>query len=38
MKIVAALTDPAQGAVAQERGAAIIELRFDLMEGDPVIL
>jgi 3-dehydroquinate dehydratase-1 len=38
MKIVAALTDPAQGAVAQERGAAIIELRFDLMEGDPVNL
>jgi len=38
MKIVAALTDPAHAAVAQEQGADIVELRFDLMEGDPVNL
>jgi 3-dehydroquinate dehydratase I len=34
MKIVAALTDPSQAAVAQEQGADIIELRLDLFEGD----
>jgi 3-dehydroquinate dehydratase-1 len=33
MQIVASLTDPAQAARAQ--GADIIELRFDLMDGDP---
>ena len=36
MQIIACLTDPAQAAAAQ--GADIIELRFDLMEGDPVEL
>jgi 3-dehydroquinate dehydratase-1 len=36
MQIIASLTDPAQAAAAQ--GADIIELRFDLMEGDPVEL
>ena len=36
MKIVAALTDPAHASIAQEQGADIAELRFDLMEGDPV--
>lgn len=34
MKIVAALTDPAHAAMAQEQGADIIELRLDLFEGD----
>jgi 3-dehydroquinate dehydratase-1 len=34
MQIVASLTDPAQAALAQ--GADIIELRFDLMDGNPV--
>jgi 3-dehydroquinate dehydratase-1 len=38
MKIVAALTDPAHAALAQEQGADIVELRFDLMTGDPVNL
>jgi len=38
MKIVAALTDPAHAADAQEQGADIVELRFDLMAGDPVNL
>jgi len=38
MKIVAALTDPADASRAQEQGADIVELRFDLMEGDPVNL
>ena len=38
MKIVAALTDPAHAARAQEQGADIVELRFDLIEGDPVNL
>jgi len=38
MKIVAALTDPAHAARAQEQGADIVELRFDLMAGDPVNL
>jgi len=36
MKIVAALTDPAHASIAQEQGADIAELRFDLIEGDPV--
>ena len=36
MQIVAALTDPADASRAQELGADIIELRFDLMEGDPL--
>jgi 3-dehydroquinate dehydratase-1 len=37
MKIVAGLTDPADAARAQEQGADIVELRFDLMEGsDPL--
>ena len=36
MQIVASLTDPAQAALAQAQGAGIIELRFDLMDGDPV--
>ena len=35
MKIVAALTDPLLASRAQEQGADMIELRFDLMEGDP---
>jgi len=38
MKIVAALTDPAHASTAQEQGADIAELRFDLMEGDPVAI
>lgn len=38
MKIVAALTDPADAARAQEQGADIVELRLDLMEGDPQAL
>jgi 3-dehydroquinate dehydratase-1 len=38
MQIVASLTDPAQAAAAQAQGARIIELRFDLMDGDPVEL
>jgi len=36
MKIVAALTDPSQASRAKELGADIIELRFDLMEDDPL--
>ena len=36
MKIVAALTDPSQASSAQDLGADIIELRFDLMEDDPL--
>ena len=36
MKIVAALTDPAHALLAQEQGADMVELRFDLIEGDPV--
>jgi 3-dehydroquinate dehydratase-1 len=36
MKIVAALTDPADASRAQELGADMIELRFDLIEGDPL--
>ena len=38
MKIVAALADPAHAARAREQGADIVELRFDLMAGDPVNL
>jgi 3-dehydroquinate dehydratase I len=38
MKIVAALTDPADASHVQEEGADIVELRFDLMAGDPVNL
>jgi 3-dehydroquinate dehydratase I len=38
MKIVAALTDPAHAGRAQEQGADIVELRFDLIKGDPVDL
>jgi len=34
MKIVAALTDPLLASKAQEQGADMIELRFDLMDGD----
>jgi 3-dehydroquinate dehydratase-1 len=34
MKIVAALTDPANAVKAQEQGADLIELRLDLFEGD----
>jgi 3-dehydroquinate dehydratase-1 len=36
MKIVAALTDPALASLAQGQGADMVELRFDLIEGDPV--
>ncbi|ABS56087.1 dehydroquinase class I [Methanoregula boonei 6A8] len=36
MQIVASLTDPSQAATAQSQGADLLELRFDLMEGDPV--
>jgi 3-dehydroquinate dehydratase-1 len=36
MKIVAALTDPAHASRAQEQGADMVELRFDLMVGDPL--
>ncbi|WP_321508500.1 type I 3-dehydroquinate dehydratase [uncultured Methanoregula sp.] len=36
MKIVAALTDPADAALAEKEGADMIELRLDLMEIDPV--
>ena len=35
MKIVAALTDPSDGSRAQDQGADMVELRFDLMAGDP---
>jgi 3-dehydroquinate dehydratase I len=35
MKIVAALTDPSHAAGAEAQGADLVELRFDLMEGDP---
>jgi 3-dehydroquinate dehydratase-1 len=38
MKIVAALTDPVYASRAQEQGADIVELRFDMMAGDPVNL
>jgi len=36
MKIVASLTDPAHASLAEKQGADILELRFDLMEGDPL--
>jgi 3-dehydroquinate dehydratase-1 len=36
MKIVAALADPDHAVMAQEQGADLIELRFDLFGGDPV--
>lgn len=36
MKIVAALTDVSCAGVAKEDGADMIEIRLDLMEGDPV--
>jgi len=36
MKIVAALTDPAHASRAQEQGADIVELRLDLIDGDPL--
>jgi len=36
MKIVAALTDPALASLAQEQGADMVELRLDLIDGDPV--
>jgi len=38
MKIVAALTDPSQASSAQDLGADIIELRFDLMEDDSLAI
>lgn len=34
MKIVAALTDPAQAGKAKKQGADVIELRIDLYDGD----
>jgi 3-dehydroquinate dehydratase-1 len=36
MQIVASLTDPSQAAKAQAQGAELLEIRFDLMDGDPV--
>jgi len=36
MQIVASLTDPAQAAGTQAQGAALMELRLDLIGGDPV--
>jgi len=38
MKIIAALTDPRDASRAQDQGADLVELRFDLMEGDPLTL
>jgi 3-dehydroquinate dehydratase-1 len=35
MKIVAALTDPSHAAGAEAQGADLVELRLDLMGGDP---
>lgn len=35
MKIVAALTDPSMAADAASQGADLVELRLDLMDGDP---
>jgi len=35
MKLVAALTDPADAAHAREKGADLVEMRFDLMGGEP---
>jgi len=36
MQIVASLTDPLLAGRAQEQGATMVELRFDLIAGDPV--
>jgi 3-dehydroquinate dehydratase-1 len=36
MKIVAALTEPSHAARAEAQGADLVELRLDLMDGDPV--
>jgi len=36
MQIVASLTDPALAAGAEKEGAALVELRLDLIGGDPV--
>ena len=36
MQIVASLTDPSQAARAQSQGADLVELRLDLIGGDPV--
>lgn len=36
MQIVASLTDPMLAGRAQEQGATMVELRFDLIAGDPV--
>jgi 3-dehydroquinate dehydratase-1 len=36
MKIVAALTDPAQASAAHLQGADLLEIRLDLAGGDPV--
>ncbi len=38
MKIIAALTDPLDASRAQDQGADMVELRFDLMAGDPINL
>lgn len=38
MKIVGALTDPNDAALAQAQGADMVEIRFDLMDGDPAAL
>jgi 3-dehydroquinate dehydratase-1 len=38
MQIVASLTDPSQARAAQVQGAELLELRLDLMEGDPAEL
>jgi 3-dehydroquinate dehydratase I len=38
MKIVAALTDPTLAKKAEAQGADLVELRLDLMEGDPVVI
>ena len=38
MQIIACLINPQQAADAQKQGADIIELRLDLMEGNPVDL
>jgi 3-dehydroquinate dehydratase-1 len=36
MKIVASLTDPRQARLASAAGADLIELRLDLVDGDPI--
>ncbi len=38
MKLIAALTDPANAHSAQADGADLLELRFDLMNGDPAAI